>query len=207
MGLFNKFISQTRKPEGFLGKMMISNMNKGHAKMADWGISFLPAEGVSNALEIGCGGGRNADALLKKYPAAFVTAIDYSPLSVEKASEFNKNSIVSGRCTVRQGDASNLDFEANSFDLATAFETIYFWPQIEKCFAGVARVLKNGGHFMIVNECNGEDSAGEFWEKQIEGMKVYTPSQLEEMLKSAGFSKISVHRYEKKPWFTMVAEK
>ena len=41
MGLYNDFINQTRKPEGFLGKMMVNGMNSGHAKMADWGISHL----------------------------------------------------------------------------------------------------------------------------------------------------------------------
>ena len=40
MGLFKKFVSQTRKPEGFLGKVMLSGMNSGHAVMADWGFSF-----------------------------------------------------------------------------------------------------------------------------------------------------------------------
>ena len=41
MGLFRKFINQTRKPEGILGKMMVNGMNSGHAKMADWGMSHL----------------------------------------------------------------------------------------------------------------------------------------------------------------------
>ena len=41
MGLFKNYVSQTRKPEGVLGKMMINGMNSGHAKMADWGISHL----------------------------------------------------------------------------------------------------------------------------------------------------------------------
>ena len=27
MGLFKKYVSQTRKPEGFLGKMMVNGMN------------------------------------------------------------------------------------------------------------------------------------------------------------------------------------
>ena len=35
MGLFKDYVSQTRKPEGRLGKMMLSGMNSGHAKMAD----------------------------------------------------------------------------------------------------------------------------------------------------------------------------
>ena len=42
MGLFKSFVSQTRKPEGLLGKMMLSGMNSGHAKLADWGFTHLP---------------------------------------------------------------------------------------------------------------------------------------------------------------------
>ena len=41
MGLYKNFVSQTRKPEGVLGKMMVNGMNGGHAKMADWGLSHL----------------------------------------------------------------------------------------------------------------------------------------------------------------------
>ena len=58
MGLFKNYINQTRKPEGFLGKMMIKGMNSGHAKMADWGMSHLqvtaPKESlhILNALEV-----------------------------------------------------------------------------------------------------------------------------------------------------------
>ena len=39
MGLFKKHVNQTRKPEGALGKLMLSSMNSGHAKMADWGMA------------------------------------------------------------------------------------------------------------------------------------------------------------------------
>ncbi len=41
MGLFKNYVSQTRKPQGRLGKMMLNGMNSGHAKMADWAISHL----------------------------------------------------------------------------------------------------------------------------------------------------------------------
>ena len=135
MGLFKKFVSQTRKPEGFLGKVMLSGMNSGHAAMADWGFSHLPPITPEKAVDLGCGGGRNAGELLKKYPKAHVTAIDYSDLSVEKAKAFNQAAIAAGRCEIRQGDVSDLRLPASSFDLATAFETVYFWPGLEKCFA------------------------------------------------------------------------
>ena len=157
MNLFKKFVSQTRKPEGFLGKVMLGGMNSGHAAMADWGLSHLPPIMPEKAVDLGCGGGRNAGELLKKYPKTHVTAIDYSDLSVEKARAFNRAAITAGRCEVRQGDVSDLHLPDSSFDLATAFETVYFWPGLEKCFSQVARVLKPGGIFMICNESDGAD--------------------------------------------------
>ena len=141
MGLFRDYISQTRKPEGLLGKMMLSGMNSGHARLADWGFSHLPAIQPATAVDLGCGGGRNAGELLKMYPDARVTAVDYSELSVAKAREYNREMIAAGRCTVMQGDVSDLRLPADAFDLATAFETIYFWPSLDLCFGQVARVL------------------------------------------------------------------
>ena len=67
MGLIKKYMNQTRKPEGTLGKMMLKGMNFGHAKLSDFGMSFLPKRDFFEIAELGCGGGRNIDALLKKY--------------------------------------------------------------------------------------------------------------------------------------------
>lgn len=64
-----------------------------------------------------------------------------------------------GRLEVKQGDVSSLDLPDGAYDLATAFETIYFWPGLEKCFTEVARILKDGGLFLISNESDGEDNA------------------------------------------------
>ena len=85
MGLYKKFVNQTRKPEGVLGKLMVNGMNGGHAKMADWGMSFLPRLTPGDIVDIGCGGGRNAGELAKRYQNSHVIAIDYSSVSVEKS--------------------------------------------------------------------------------------------------------------------------
>ena len=170
MGLFKNYVSQTRKPEGKLGKMMLNGMNSGHAKMADWGV-------------------------------------DYSSLSVEKASDYNKDIINAGRLEVRQGDVSALDIPDGKFDLATAFETIYFWPGLERCFVEVARILKDGGYFMIVNESDGTDAASLKFEKIIDGMKCYTTEQITEALREAGFSKIKTDHHKTKSWITVIAKK
>ena len=207
MGLFNDFISQTRKPEGFLGKMMVNGMNGAHAKMADWGMSHLSKIAPKEIVEIGCGGGRNAGALLEKYPDAKVTAIDYSDVSVAKATSYNQKMIDAGRCVVKQWDVSKLDLAEEAFDLATAFETIYFWPGLEKCFAEVAKVLKPGGVFMIVNESDGTDEVSLKFEKKIDGMKCYTGYAIETALKAAGFKKTKTIHHDSKPWITVLAKK
>jgi ubiquinone/menaquinone biosynthesis C-methylase UbiE len=207
MGLFKNYVSQTRKPQGFLGKMMLSGMNPGHARLADWGLTHLPDMAPAKVVDLGCGGGRNAGALLKKYSTAHVTAVDYAALSVEKAKAYNKGMIAAGRCAVAQGDVSNLRFAADTFDLATAFETVYFWPGLETCFAQVARVLKPGGWFMICNESDGTDATGLKYERIIDGMKTHTVEEIEAALKAAGFSEVKSDHHPGKPWITVLARK
>ena len=108
---------------------------------------------------------------------------------------------------VQQGDVSKLKLPKVSFDLATAFETIYFWPGLEDCFAQIAGVLKPGGIFMICNESDGTDATGLKFEKIIDGMKNYTAEQIEAALKKAGFSDVSSDRHPSKPWITVIARK
>ena len=207
VGLFKDYVSQTRKPEGLLGKLMLNGMNSGHAKMADWGLSHLPKIDPKNAVDLGCGGGRNAGELLKLFPMAHVTAVDYSGLSVEKAKEYNRNMIAAGRCEVRQGDVSNLKLPAERFDLATAFETIYFWPGLERCFSQVERLLRPGGIFMICNESDGTDAASLKFEKIIDGMKNHTVEEIEAALRAAGFGDVKSDHHPSKPWITVLARK
>ena len=206
MGLLKKFFNQTRKPEGFLGKIMLGGMNGGgHAKLANFGIEQLPTKGIERIAELGCGGGRNIDALLKRCDDSFVVGVDYSPLSVKKAAEYNKKN--AARCEIKQGDVSKLDLEKETFDLATAFETVYFWPGLETCFRNVHGILKEGGYFLIVNESDGTDEMGRKYEKIIDGMKVYTDQEIGNALKQAGFSEIRTTHHGKKPWIAILARK
>lgn len=207
MGIMKKILNQTRKPEGFLGKMMLKGMNSGHAELSDWGMTYLPKNGLIEILEIGCGGGRSVDELLKKYPSSKVTAIDFSPVSVDRTAQYNKKAIASGRCVVQQGDVSALEFPENKFDLATAFETIYFWPGLERCFGEIFSVLKDDGIFMIVNESDGTDDTSLKFEKIVDGMKCYTTEEIEAALRSAGFSEIESNHHPKNPWITVLARK
>jgi len=207
MELFKKIFAQTRKPEGFFGRLMVSGMNGGHAKLADWGMERLDGVTASHIAELGCGGGRNAGELLRRYPDARLTALDYSELSVEKTRRTNEKAIAAGRCTVVQGNVASLPFADAAFDLATAFETVYFWPGLETCFAEVCRALKPGGAFLICNESDGTDETSLKFEKIIDGMTCYTAEQLETALRSAGFSEATTVHHPDRPWLAVLARK
>ena len=208
MGLLSKIFSNTRKPEGFWGRMMVAGMNGGsHAAMALWGLDFgdVPAEG--EILDIGCGGGANLQRLMRRSLNGKVTGVDYSPVSVEKSRKVNADAIDEGRCQVKEASVSTLPFKDNTFVMATAFETVYFWPEIEKSFAEVKRVLVPGGKFLIVNEDDGLSGNNEKWEKMIEGMHTYTPDELKKHLTAAGFKDITIKRDEQKHWLAVTATK
>ena len=188
------FFENTRKPQGFGGKLMAKMMNSGHAKVSQWGFSNISAKPDAKVLDVGCGGGANIATWLDKCRNGHVTGLDYSEVSVAE-------------CRVLQGDVSAIPFSDEVFDYVSAFETVYFWPGLKKCFSEVNRVLKSGGTFLICNESDGTNASDEKWTKIIGGMKIYNRDQLVAALKEAGFTEIKTYINAKKHWMCIAATK
>ena len=127
-------------------------------------------------------------------------------ISVIKSKKINKAEIENKRCEILQGNVMQLPFGNETFDIITAFETIYFWPDINEAFKQVYRVLKGSGTFMICNESNGENSKEEKWTKIIQGMKIYNSEQVKKSLEGAGFTDIKIHK-NKTGWLCVVCKK
>ncbi|MDU2639904.1 MAG: class I SAM-dependent methyltransferase [Finegoldia magna] len=184
--MFKRFFENFRKPkDNFGGRFMLKSMNKGHEKLASWGRSYINIENDYIVLDLGCGGGRNIEYFLTK--AKKVYGIDHSETSVKMASEINKEAIESGRCEISLGDVRSLPFEDESIDIVTAFETIYFWSDIEECFKEIYRVLKKGGQFLICNEVSSMKRRDVKKLADMIEMEVYTPDDLTKMLGKLGF--------------------
>ncbi len=201
------FFENTRKPQGFGGKIMVKMMNSGHSKLAKWGFTKIYAKSNAKVLDIGCGGGANIANWLAKCTNGHVTGIDYSKVSVEASKKLNAIAIKQGKCDIVYGDVSSMPFDNETFDYVSAFETVYFWTDLEKCFAEVNRVMKSGGTFLICNESDGTNPKDEKWAKKIGGMKIYNEEQLHTALEKAGFCNIKSYVNAKKHWLCIVANK
>ena len=199
------FFENTRKPAGFGGKLMVVMMNLSHSPVARWGLRFLELAPDDKVLDCGCGGGANIRRLLKKCPQGVVKGIDYSPVSVEKSKKDKQPRMTAWKGDGLQGSVADMMFADNWFDAVTAFETVYFWPNLPRCFREVSRVLKPGGTFLICNESNGDTDKDEKWTEIIGGMTIYKDTQLKAYLEQVGFHEVQIHK--KKGWLCVTARK
>ena len=200
------FIDNTRNPTGSGGKIMVAAMNIGHRFLAGWGLGFLDINDGASILDCGCGGGANIKKLLGMNKSGRVNGVDYSEVSVAKARAVNRAEIAGGRCEIVRASVIELPFTDAAYDIVTAFETVYFWPDLWKSFGEIRRVLRNGGTFLICNECGGDNEKDEKWTEKIDGMTIYKDVQLKNILEQAGFRNIQIHKREK-GWLCITAQK
>ena len=149
-----------------MGRAMLKFMNLCHAPLTNWGLKLVDIQDGWTMLDIGCGGGATLQRLLKRSQEAQVYGIDISEESVAKAKKVNAK-VLDKQVFVTQGSAEKLPYEDGKFDLVTAVETVYFWPNLPSCLQEVRRVLKSGGKFAIMVEVVDGDS---MWTNVVEGM-------------------------------------
>lgn len=208
MNLKQKRFDNAKKPVGSFGRKVLKRMNSGdHEKLAMWGFDHLFLRGNEKAIDLGCGGGGNIKRLLERLPDGIAAGMDYSETAVAYARETNQEAIKEGRCKIIKGDVTNIPIKDESVDLVTAFETIYFWPDVKRSFEEIFRILKNNGSFLITNESDGKNEKSLKWTEMIEDMRIYTGEELEEMLREAGFTRISIDDDEAMDRLCVVAEK
>lgn len=109
-------------------------------------------EGHSGTLlEVGCGAGRYTRAFLHYRPDLHVFGCDISHIALEEARAADR----SGKIEYRLGDALDLPYEDNSFDIVVLFDVFEHVTNVGKAADEVARVLKPGGVFHCFVPCEG----------------------------------------------------
>ena len=201
-----KKITQCRKPHGEEGIQTIKNMNENHKDISKFAFECVNVSENDMILDIGCGGGVNIEKFLK-LTKNNVDGLDYSEISVAESIKRNKKAVEDKRCQLIQADVSNMPIEDETYDLVSAFETIYFWPDIKNTFKEVSRIIKENGQFMIAQGTDGNHPDDEKWLSTVEGMHVYTANQLKDYLINAGFSSVESFKKEDDYILVVIAKK
>jgi SAM-dependent methyltransferase len=127
-------------------------MNSSHSDLSDWGLTHVLIEKQFQILDVGCGGGRTIQKLAAAATEGKVFGIDHAGGSVAVSRRTNALLIDSGRVGIQCASVSQLPFSDDTFDLVTAVETQYCWPDLIKDMKEISRVLRPGGSLIIIAE-------------------------------------------------------
>lgn len=211
MATRNTPVSQCQKPTGLLGRFLLWRMNSRHSKLTDWGLANISIEKHHTILDVGCGGGRTISKLAATATQGKVYGIDYSEESVAASKRTNARWIGMGRVEVRHGCVSQLPFPDGMFDLVTAVETHFWWPNLPAGMREIFRVLKDSGNLILIAEIyKGANSAvAKLVEKYPSrtALKLLSIDEHREFFAKAGFSDVQVIEERDKGWICGVGRK
>lgn len=200
-------LNQCRKPSGKEGKAVANEMNESHYELTGWGINKADIKESSIILDIGCGGGKTINRLSSIAKKGKVIGIDYSKDCVEWSKKFNSELISEGKIKVYNASVEDLPFEDNKFDIITAVETIYFWPDLLNSLNEVRRVLKSGGKFVVINEMYIDGDYEAQYKEYIDKMDIYTPEELRKILVDSGYKNVKMDMNKDRHWICYIGEK
>lgn len=198
LNLLNKLIEQAKNPNGILGSFMLKIMNSAHIEMNKWALEKIKIRIESVMLDVGCGGGKTLQLLSQMNGNGKIYGIDYSEQAVKDSIRANKIDVASGKVHIQQASVTDIPFPKNFFDSITAFQTHYFWSDLESGVKEVFRVLKEEGCFFIIAEIY----------KINYHMKTYTTKEdMERLLKKTGFTTVEFYIHSNEKWICIKGSK
>ena len=198
---------QVRRPSDRTGRAVLERMNLSHAGVTAWGLDQVEIRDDFTILDVGCPGGRTVDRLAAIATRGKVFGIDYSEESVATSRDTNRHWIAEGRVDVQNGTVSQLSFPDQMFDLVTAVETHYYWPDLPRDVREVMRVLKSGGRFVIIAETyHGRRNDWLYRPTMTLLLRAayLTPEQHRQLLVDAGYVEVHVVEERAKGWICAI---
>ena len=204
-------VNQCSKPTGWLGRFNLWRMNASHAGLTDWGLGHISVSDNYTILDVGCGGGRTISKLAAIATQGKVYGVDYSEESVAATKRTNARGIALGRVEICHGSVSQLPFPDGMFDLVTAVETHFWWPDLPGDMREVFRVTKPGGNLIVVAEVykGAITRVSKLAEKYASrtGLMLLSADEHGQLLTNAGFSGVQVIEERTKGWICTFGRK
>ena len=193
---------QVRKPGLWAGRPFLWLMNHSHSSLTDWGLHHVAIAQDFAILDVGCGGGATVNRLAAVAMNGTVCGIDYADGSVAVSRRMNAALIARGRVNIQKASVSELPFADGKFDLVTAIETHYYWPDLAGSMREIRRVLKPGGTLVIIAESY---AGGRFDAVQRVVMKPLEAAHLSvdehrALFTTAGYADVQIFENRRRGW-------
>ena len=180
-----------------------------HSGVTDWGLKHVPIEKHFAILDVGCGGGRTIQKLTAVATEGMLYGVDYAKGSVAASCAKNAQLIKAGRVEIRQASVSQLPFPDGKFDLVTAVETQYYWPNLVEDMREILRVLKPGGRLLVVAETYKGSKSDKLQRpvmKLLRSALLSVPEQ-RELFSTAGYTDVQLFEERDKSWICGIGRK
>ena len=113
------------------------------ALFAQWAPMLVDMAAISEGdrvLDVACGTGVAARRAAERAGGSgSVVGLDLNPAMLEVAARIRPD------IEWREGDASELPFEPESFDAVLCQSAVFFFPDVDRAFSEMARVVRRGG--------------------------------------------------------------
>jgi len=202
-------MSQVRKPDRYFGRLFAWIMNQGHSAMTDWGLSHVAIETHFQILDVGCGGGRTVSKLAALANNGAVFGIDYADGSIAASRSLNQKLIDAGHVFIQKASVSQLPFQDDKFDLVTAIETQYYWPDPLHDMREILRVMKPGAKLVVIAELykGGKHDKVSWPVMWLLGSSHLSVDEHRNLFLSAGYEHIEIAEERNKGWICAIGTK
>jgi ubiquinone/menaquinone biosynthesis C-methylase UbiE len=184
------FVSQFRKPQGFLGRIVGHYMARRHQERNQWTIKLLNIQPSDRILEIGFRPGWTIEQIAKIETVEFMAGIDHSEVMVKQASQRNAEAIKQGKVKLLLGSVDSLPYQEDFFDKIFAVNVHMMWEEPIKTLKKLQQVLKPGGLIAITLQPVWANNEAEVQASQ---------DKIVDLLTEAGFKQLQQYSLSLKP--------
>ena len=147
VGVVKEIFSTITGKYDFLNRLMSFRRDVAWRNFAAKKMRFF---NTRSYLDVACGTGDLSIAAAEKHPEISVTGIDFVPAMVTAAKAKLQKRNLTRRIEIREGDALNLAFADNSFDVTGIACGIRNIPDRKRALSEMLRVTAPGGQVMVL---------------------------------------------------------
>ena len=183
------------RPRGLFGRLFLGGMlDRANVRSNALMFDVAAVDASEHVLEVGFGGGDLLIRLAETVSDGRVEGVELSEPMLRRVRARIRRRGLADRVRLHAGSVEALPFDAGRFDCACSANTVYFWPDLHRGLAELARVLRPGGRLVLGF---GSDVALRRAGYEERGFALYTPDQIEAALRANGLEPSALERLER----------